>query len=185
MPSGYRDVKVNPVVNEHLCEIQLQLRDFFTLKNGQHTVYTWAREFKVSTEILAQHLFENTSHDVLEEMLHLARQNWHGMRYCLPDLQVAAGQYDLVEKGLRQVIRFDQSSLGRTLQLPTFSVYGTTPSIAVCVHLQLCVIAAGPGCHPCVRFVLRKCTRNSRRRRTSYGVLRITVARNGEGHCSA
>ncbi|CAM9679905.1 unnamed protein product, partial [Laminaria digitata] len=43
MPSGYRDVKVNPIVNKHLCEIQLHLRAFLSLKAGQHAVYEWAR----------------------------------------------------------------------------------------------------------------------------------------------
>ncbi|CAM9418900.1 unnamed protein product, partial [Ectocarpus sp. 4 AP-2014] len=43
MPSGYRDVKVNPIVNGHLCEIQLHLHGFIVLKSGQHAVYEWAR----------------------------------------------------------------------------------------------------------------------------------------------
>ncbi|CAN0533418.1 unnamed protein product, partial [Ectocarpus sp. 12 AP-2014] len=53
MPSGYRDVKLNPVVNEHLCEIQLHLRKFFALKGGQHAVYEWARELNVTTDMRA------------------------------------------------------------------------------------------------------------------------------------
>ncbi|CAM9911915.1 unnamed protein product, partial [Ectocarpus sp. 8 AP-2014] len=57
MPSGYRDVKVNPVVNEHLCEIQLHLREFFTLKGDQHAVYEWARDLKVTTMLRAENLF--------------------------------------------------------------------------------------------------------------------------------
>ncbi|CAM9130011.1 unnamed protein product [Ectocarpus sp. 8 AP-2014] len=103
-PGGYRDVKLNPVVNQHLCEIQLQLRDFFSLKSGQHAVYTWARELKVTTEMRPESLFENLSPEVMEKMVHLARQNWHGSGYCLPDLQLAAGQYDLAEKVTRQVL---------------------------------------------------------------------------------
>lgn len=105
MPSGYRDVKVNPIVNEHLCEIQLQLRDFFALKSGQHAVYTWARELDVTTEVRATHLFENLSPEVLEEMVRLAQQNWLGTGYCLPELHLAAGRYDLAEKSSRQVMR--------------------------------------------------------------------------------
>eukprot|EP00903_Cladosiphon_okamuranus_P015559 g14364.t1 len=40
-------------------------------------------------------------------MVHLARQNWHGAQgyqYCLPDLQLAAGQCDPAAKGLRQIL---------------------------------------------------------------------------------
>ncbi|CAM9762111.1 unnamed protein product [Hapterophycus canaliculatus] len=102
MPSGYRDVKVNPVVNEHLCEIQLQLRKFHALKGGQHAVYEWARELNVTTEVQAENLFENLSLEVTEEMIRLARDNWQGTGYCLTDLHFAAGQYDLAEEGLKQ-----------------------------------------------------------------------------------
>ncbi|CAN0348419.1 unnamed protein product [Pylaiella littoralis] len=102
MPSGYRDVKVNPVVNEHLCEVQLHLREFFTLKDGQHAVYEWARELNVTTEMRAEDLFKNLSPEVTKEMIHLAGEDWGGTGYCLPDLQLADGQYDLAEKGLAQ-----------------------------------------------------------------------------------
>lgn len=138
MPGGYRDVKVNPVVNEHLCEIQLQLRNFFTLKTGQHAVYTWARELNVTTRMSARTLFENLSPEVTEEMVHLAGENWHGTGFCLADLQNAAGQYDLAEEGLRQVIRFDTSGFARILPLLIFSVGGTSPSIPIRMYLQLC-----------------------------------------------
>lgn len=137
IPSGYRDVTVNPVVNQHLCEIRLQLRDFFALKSGQHAVYTWARELRVTTAMSAEYLFENLSPYVTEEMVRLARQNWRGTGFWLPDLQLAAGQYDLAEKGFRQVISFDTSSLGRILPLLIFSVRGTS------LYLQLC--HCGPG----------------------------------------
>lgn len=106
MPSGYRDVKVNPVVNEHLCELQLQLREFFTLKSGQHAVYAWARDLNVTTEMRATDLFKALSREVTEAMIRLARQNWRGTRSCLPELQLAAGQLDLAEEGIRQVVRF-------------------------------------------------------------------------------
>lgn len=131
MPGGYRDVKVSPVVNQHVCEIQLQLRDFFALKSGQHVVYTWARDLKVAKEVRAEDLFEHRSPEVTEEMVQLARQNWNGTAYCLSDLQVAAGQYDLAETGFRQVmICFFPLSL--------FSVWGTSPIIfPVRIHLQL------------------------------------------------
>eukprot|EP00903_Cladosiphon_okamuranus_P018852 g17340.t1 len=102
MPGGYRDVKVNPVVNQHLCEIQLQLHDFYTLKSGQHAVYTWARELRVTTGLGAEDMLENLFPEVTKEMVHLARQNWHGTGYYLANLQFAAGEYDLAEKGLKQ-----------------------------------------------------------------------------------
>lgn len=103
MPSGYRDVKVNPVVREHLCEIQLHLREFFTLKRGQHAVYDWARDLNVTTEMRPEDLFENLSGEVTEEMLRLAQENWHGTGYCLNDMQFAAGRYAQAEKGFREV----------------------------------------------------------------------------------
>lgn len=107
MPSGYRDVKINPIVNEHLCEIQLHLRHFFTLKSDQHAVYVWARDLKVTTEIQPRYLFETLSREVLDEMIYLARCNWHGTWYCLQHLQVGAGLYAEAEKSSRQVVRFE------------------------------------------------------------------------------
>ncbi|CAM9235730.1 unnamed protein product [Ectocarpus sp. 12 AP-2014] len=105
MPSGYRDVKMNSVVNEHVCEIQLHLRDFFALKSGQHAVYEWARELNATTEMRGGDLFMSLSPDVTKEMMRLAGENWFGTGYCLPDLQLAAGQYDLAETSHRQQLR--------------------------------------------------------------------------------
>ncbi|CAN0418481.1 unnamed protein product [Ectocarpus sp. 12 AP-2014] len=104
MPSGYRDVKLNPVVNDHLCEIQLHLREFFALKGGQHVVYEWARELNVTTEMRGEDLFKSVSPEVMKEMMRLAGQNWRGTGFCLPDLQLAAGQYDLAEESHRKVL---------------------------------------------------------------------------------
>ncbi|CAN0422315.1 unnamed protein product, partial [Laminaria digitata] len=67
MPSGYRDVKVNPIVNKHLCEIQLHLRAFLSLKAGQHAVYEWARELNVSVRMEAGYLFKNLSSEITKE----------------------------------------------------------------------------------------------------------------------
>ncbi|CAM9467363.1 unnamed protein product, partial [Ectocarpus fasciculatus] len=92
MPSGYRNVKLNPVVNDHLCEIQLHLREFFALKGGQHVVYEWARELRVTTEMRGEDLFINLSPEMMTEMMRLAEQNWRETGFCLPNLQVAAGQ---------------------------------------------------------------------------------------------
>ncbi|CAN0542838.1 unnamed protein product, partial [Ectocarpus sp. 12 AP-2014] len=50
----------------------------------------------------AKHLFEHLSPEVMKEMMRLAGQNWRGTGYCLPDLQLAAGQPDLAERSLRQ-----------------------------------------------------------------------------------
>ncbi|CAN0519087.1 unnamed protein product, partial [Ectocarpus sp. 12 AP-2014] len=102
MPSGYRDVKVNAVVHEHLCEIQLQLREFVALKSDQHAVYEWARDLNVTSEMEPEDMFENISPEVVEEMMHLATEDWHGTRPCLEHLQLAAGQYAQAEKGLKQ-----------------------------------------------------------------------------------
>ncbi|CAB1098125.1 unnamed protein product [Ectocarpus sp. CCAP 1310/34] len=105
MPSGYRDVKVNPVVNDHLCEIQLHLQRFYNLKSGQHAVYEWARELKVTKEMTASHIFENLSPETVEEMVRLARSNWYGTGSCLTDLLSAAGHFVLAEEALRKVTR--------------------------------------------------------------------------------
>ncbi|CAN0314813.1 unnamed protein product [Ectocarpus sp. 6 AP-2014] len=102
MPSGYRDVKVNPVVNEHVCEIQLQLRQFYELKHDQHAVYEWARELNVTAKMEAEQLFENLSREVTEEMIRLAEGNWRGTGYCLVDLLTMAGQYAKAEEGSRK-----------------------------------------------------------------------------------
>lgn len=137
MPSGYRDVKVNPVVNEHLCEIQLQLREFLTLKSGQHAVYEWARDLKVTTEMRAPDMFKNLSREVTEEMIRLARQNWHGTGYCLPDLQLAAGQYDQAEQGLRQVGALEYTVGAFSYVCPYFLCWGTSSIDPFAyVHLQ-------------------------------------------------
>lgn len=106
MPNGYRDVKLNPVVNGHLCEIQLQLRSFFDLKAGQHVVYEWARQLKVTTEMEANHLIKTLSREVTEEMIRLAKQNWRGTGEYLPHIQLDAAQYGHAEESFRQVLIF-------------------------------------------------------------------------------
>lgn len=121
MPSGYRDVKVNPVVNGHLCEIQLHLRDFFELKDGQHKVYQWARELPVTTEPDPRYLFDDLSGQVLEEMMKLSEANWAATEDVLPSLQMYTGKYLEAEEAFRKV-EADCLRLALTL----------TPSECVC-----------------------------------------------------
>lgn len=102
-PSGYRDVKVNPVVNGHLCEVQLQLKNFNALKAGQHVVYEWARDLRVTTEIEPEHLVKNVSPAVTQEMIRLASCNWRGTRGFLANLLDGAGQYVQGEEILKEV----------------------------------------------------------------------------------
>lgn len=105
MPSGYRDVKVNAVVSNHLCEIQLQLRDFFSLKAGQHEVYEWARTLKVTAEMTPELLLENMSRDILAEMIAVAGQNWYGTEHILPELHLSAGHFRQAQEILDEVTR--------------------------------------------------------------------------------
>eukprot|EP00903_Cladosiphon_okamuranus_P016134 g14889.t1 len=66
-----------------------------------------AARCSAAAHMSAEFLFENLSPEVVEEMVHLARQNWHGTEgywYCLADFQRAAGQYDLAAKGLEQIL---------------------------------------------------------------------------------
>lgn len=103
MPSGYRDVKVNAVVSNHLCEIQLQLRDFFSLKAGQHEVYQWARALKVTTEMTPDFLLEKMSGDIKTEMIALARNDWCETAHILPDLHLSAGHFRQAQEILNEV----------------------------------------------------------------------------------
>ncbi|CAN0285455.1 unnamed protein product [Pylaiella littoralis] len=110
-PSGYRDVKVNTVVSGHLCEIQLHLRSFYKLKDGQHEVYEWARELKVSTEMDADHLFKMWSPGISEKMVCLAQRNWRRTRFYLPDILADAAQYVQAEEGYKE--RLDRAEAAR------------------------------------------------------------------------
>lgn len=103
MANGYRDVKVNAIVNDHLCEIQLQLRAFFSLKAGQHVVYRWMRELNVTTHMKAEHLFKNLSGGVMKEMIRLAQQNWRETEKFLPFLHLSAGEYPQAQESLNKV----------------------------------------------------------------------------------
>ncbi|CAM9503958.1 unnamed protein product, partial [Ectocarpus fasciculatus] len=81
------------MVDEHICEIQLHLSDFFSLKAGQHTVYKWARDLDVTAEIQPGHLFATLSGEVLLEMVNLASGDWNGTGHALQHLYLTAGLY--------------------------------------------------------------------------------------------
>lgn len=118
-PSGYRDVKVNVVVNEHICEIQLQLSEFYSLKAGQHAVYEWARDLDVTAEIQPEHLFATLSGEVLREMVNLASADWNGTGHALPYLYMTVGRYRDAEVIFRKVnVGYCKS---RTAALCTFA----------------------------------------------------------------
>lgn len=127
MPSGYRDVKVNPIVSEHLCEIQLHLREFFYLKAGQHKVYEWARELNVTTEMHPSYLFENQSSEVRKEMIRLAGQNWRGTQFCLEFLYFDAAQYANAHEGYSKVTRVKLGSWHIFLPSPRVSRRSCSP----------------------------------------------------------
>ena len=93
MPSGYRDVNVNVVVEGHVCEVQLHLRPFFWVKAGQHEVYEWARVLNVTIEMRPDDLFKNVSREVTEAMIDLAKKNWFGLRFITHQLLGRAGRY--------------------------------------------------------------------------------------------
>lgn len=122
MPSGYRDVKVNAIVNRHLCEIQLQLGTFFSLKAGQHAVYEWARELNVSKQMEPEHLFKDLSSETMKEMISLAQQNWLGTEGILPSLHLSAGDYLQAQEILKKVYTIVVCSvLGGTVDSPPLS----------------------------------------------------------------
>ncbi|CAN0514530.1 unnamed protein product, partial [Ectocarpus sp. 12 AP-2014] len=75
--NGYRDVKVNVVLAEHVCEMQLHLRSFYDrLKDGQHKVYEWSRTLNVTVDMKAEHLFKNMDRKTLAIMTRLAGDDW-------------------------------------------------------------------------------------------------------------
>ncbi|CAN0439393.1 unnamed protein product, partial [Scytosiphon promiscuus] len=70
--NGYRDVKVNVIAAGHICEIQLHLRPFYSLKYGLHEVYEWSRTLGVTVDMRAQHLFKDLEPGTLELMTRLS-----------------------------------------------------------------------------------------------------------------
>lgn len=77
----------------HACEIQLHLRSFYGLKDGQHEVYEWSRTLKVTAEIRPEHLFKGMQPEILELMIQLAAVDWHSTNLALVPLLHRAGKY--------------------------------------------------------------------------------------------
>lgn len=158
MPSGYRDVKVNLIVNEHLCEIQLHLGSFFSLKSGQHAVYEWARELNVTRRILPDHFWKNLSSEVTNEMIRLAETNWSHTEFYLPDLHLAAGNYPQAQEGYEKV-RIPVACVRVTLKhIREFVTYYRRSSIGMRFRQSLCskkIVSVAPVtyCKPVGRFV--------------------------------
>lgn len=101
--NGYRDVKVNVIAAEHICEIQLHLRPFHSLTEGQHKVYEWSRALSVTTEMAPHHLFKNMEPGTLELMTRLSRENWCSTSCVLPFLLLESGEYEEARALLRKV----------------------------------------------------------------------------------
>lgn len=101
--NGYRDVKVNVIAAEHICEIQLHLRPFRCLLRGQHAVYEWSRTLSVTADMTPMHLFRNMEPGTLELMTQLSKENWQSTRLALPTLLVASGEYEDGRAFLRTV----------------------------------------------------------------------------------
>ena len=92
------------VVAEHICEIQLHLRSFYCLKDGQHEVYKWSRTLSVTADMRPEHLFENLESGTLQLMIQLAREDWCSTGCALHFLLYASGDYEQTRSLLRQVI---------------------------------------------------------------------------------
>lgn len=102
--NGYRDVKVHVSMEEHVCEIQLHLRPFYQLKDGQHKVYDWSRELRVTADTRAEHLFENLERGVLAVMIQHAREDWYSTGVALRSLLGQAGESEEAGEIQRQVM---------------------------------------------------------------------------------
>lgn len=94
---------MNVVVAKHICEIQLHLRSFYCLKDGQHEVYQWSRTLGVTANMRAEHLFKDIEPGILELMIQLARKNWFSTGGALVSLLHEAGKYKKARNLQRQV----------------------------------------------------------------------------------
>lgn len=113
-PNGYRDIKLLVEVSlddephapqrTHLCEVQLHFEPFFSLKEGAHKVYEWARELRVRDRMDPQGLFKGMRSELLEEMIRIARKDWNSLRsLALADLLTTAGRHQEAGELLQEV----------------------------------------------------------------------------------
>jgi hypothetical protein len=66
---GYRDIKLNVEVDGHVCEIQLHLKQFYSLKNEKgHDLYNKIRTFKIEGALDASDLIVGMPHEFLESL---------------------------------------------------------------------------------------------------------------------
>lgn len=91
------------IVEEHICEVQLHLRSFYSLKDGQHEVYKWSRTLNVTADMTPEHLLKNMEPAVLQLMTRLAREDWFSTKFTLHSLLVASGDYKEAQELLLQV----------------------------------------------------------------------------------
>ena len=91
------------IVAGHICEIQLHLRSFYSLKGGQHEVYNWSRTLNVTAGMKPEDLFKNLEPGTLKLMIRLARENWCSTGSALSHLLHESGDYEETRNLLRQV----------------------------------------------------------------------------------
>lgn len=91
--NGYRDVKMYVILEEHVCEIQLHLRSFYSVKKGQHEVYRWSRTLNVTADMEADQLFKDMEPGSLALMTQLATENWCSTGRALAPLLHVSGRY--------------------------------------------------------------------------------------------
>jgi tetratricopeptide (TPR) repeat protein len=76
---GYRDIKLNLSINNHICEVQLHLKGFYTLKEGGgHDLYNKIREFRIQGALEATDLLRNPSaffYECLDTVLRLQKES--------------------------------------------------------------------------------------------------------------
>ncbi|CAN0360355.1 unnamed protein product, partial [Ascophyllum nodosum] len=138
--NGYRDVKVYVIVAEHICEIQLHLRSFYCLKDGQHEVYKWSRTLNVTAGMRPEHLFKNVESGTLQLMIRLAREDWRSTRRALSPLLHESGDYE----GTRHLLR---QEITRCEKLQAEHTHGTKEWIGAALNLArlLCNLAVVRG----------------------------------------
>lgn len=113
-PNGYRDIKLIVELGlgddssvprrTHLCEVQLHFKPFFSLKEGNHKIYEWARELQVRHRMDPQQLFKGMRSELLDEMIRLAQEDWSGLRrFALADLLTTARRHDEAGALLQEV----------------------------------------------------------------------------------